>query len=70
MTWTVTFAKHLFLPGVAKVSTERFSLEFEGSEEEAVAYGRELSTLLRKSVDGKPLVHVISGEISIPIGNP
>lgn len=57
-TWLINLGKHERTGG--RFTRERFSLEFCGTEEEACTLAREFSNLLRKTVNGKPTVYVIS----------
>lgn len=71
-TWIINLGKHVQPEGVRRIGAERFSLEFFGSEDEACALARDFSNALKRTVNGKPTVYVISenGIDSFDVGNP
>jgi len=69
-TWTINIGK--FVYDGASPKAERFSLDYNGDEEGAYALARDFSNLLKKTVNGKPVIYVISenGIDSFEVGNP
>lgn len=70
--WSIGCAKHIRQKKAATFGTEKFFIEFHGSDDEAYAFARDLSNLMKRTVDGKPVVFVIAenGVDSFDVGNP